>query len=81
MSKAATMAQVEELHALLTEFLIKELRKDDPDPKLVNQAIGFVHKMGVEPAKDVDNSALNELTRAVEDIENNPELMAAIRPN
>lgn len=59
MSKAANMTTLEVLHALVAEALTEGVR--ERDPKMLAEAIKFLKGNGVEPARDVDNSALNAL--------------------
>jgi hypothetical protein len=59
MSKAANMTTLEVLHALVAEALTEGVR--ERDPKILAEAIKFLKGNGVEPARDVDNSALNAL--------------------
>lgn len=66
MSKAAKMTALEELHALVAEALTEGVR--ERDPKILAEAIKFLKGNGVEPARDVDNSALNALRDQVNSI-------------
>jgi hypothetical protein len=53
------MTTLEVLHALVAEALTEGVR--ERDPKILAEAIKFLKGNGVEPARDVDNSALNAL--------------------
>lgn len=73
MSKAANMTALEELHALVAEQL-KSLVSEG-DPRALATAIKFLKDNGIEPARDVDNSALRALSEAVSkiDMQNDPD--------
>lgn len=73
MSKAANMTALEELHALVAEQL-KSLVTEG-DPRALATAIKFLKDNGIEPARDVDNSALRALSEAVGkiDMRNDPD--------
>ncbi|MCH2199781.1 MAG: hypothetical protein MK081_13465 [Flavobacteriales bacterium] len=60
MSKAASMNILEELHASVAKKL-KEIIKGDPSPQDLAQAIKFLKDNNIEPARDVENSALKAL--------------------
>lgn len=66
MSKAAKMDVLEELHAAVAKTLKTAL--EDPStvsPQMLAQAIKFLKENGVEPAQDVDHSALDALADQV----------------
>ena len=66
MSKAANMKVLEELHAAVAKVLKDALSEaEEASPQMLAQAIKFLKDNGVEPAKDIDNSALDELARKV----------------
>ena len=73
MSKAANMTALEELHALVADQL-KSLVSEG-DPRALATAIKFLKDNGIEPARDVDNSALRALSEAVSkiDMQNDPD--------
>lgn len=60
MSKAASMGILEELHASVAKKLA-EIIKGDPSPQELAQAIKFLKDNNIEPARDVENSALKAL--------------------
>lgn len=66
MSASANMKSLEGLHALVAEVLTNALKSEEVVPAVIAQAIKFLKDNGVEPAKDVDNSVLNELSDAVQ---------------
>lgn len=65
MSKAASMGSLEGLHALVAEVLTEQLKGQEVTPQVLAQAIKFLKDNNIEPAKDVDNSALDALTEQV----------------
>lgn len=60
------MTALEELHAEVTKQLTKAVQEGDL--KAIAEAIKFLKGNGVEPARDVDNSALNALREQVNSI-------------
>lgn len=68
MSKAANQNYLEELHKIVAETLTEQLGGDDVSPQLIAQAIKFLKDNGIEPARDVDNSALDALRDKVKKI-------------
>lgn len=66
MSKAAKMTALEELHDLVAKKLTEQVKEGDL--KAISEAIKFLKGNGVEPARDVDNSALNALAEQVKAI-------------
>ena len=66
MSKAASMGSLEGLHSLVAKVLTDQLENvEEVTPQLLAQAIKFLKDNNIEPAKDVDNSALDALTEQV----------------
>lgn len=66
MSKAASMDVLEQLHAAVAKTLTDALSgAEEVSPQMLAQAIKFLKENGVEPAKDVDNSALDALSEQV----------------
>lgn len=65
MSKAATMGALEGLHAAVAEVLTDQISGEDVTPQMLAQAIKFLKDNNIEPAKDVDNSALDALSEQV----------------
>lgn len=66
MSKAARSDQLEALHATVATVLAAQLAGDDVSPQMLAQAIKFLKDNGVEPARDVDNSALDSLAKQIQ---------------
>lgn len=67
MSKAASMAVLEELHASVAKALA-EIVKDDPSPQALAQAIKFLKDNNIEPARDVENAALKALEETINNL-------------
>lgn len=66
MSKAASLGALEGLHALVAETLKAQLANaEEVTPQMLAQAIKFLKDNNIEPAKDVDNSALDALSEQV----------------
>lgn len=73
MSQAGKMTDLEALHKLVTDALTEGVKAKDF--KAIQEAIKFLKQNGIEPARDVNNSALRALSEAVSqiDLENDPD--------
>lgn len=65
MSKAAKMDVLETLHAAVAKTLLGAINGEEVSPQMLAQAIKFLKENGVEPAQDVDHSALDALADQV----------------
>lgn len=66
MSKAASSDALELLHAAVAKTLTDAISGDETvSPQMLAQAIKFLKDNGIEPAKDVDHSALDKLSEQV----------------
>lgn len=63
MSKAANMTALEELHAEVTKQLTDLVKQGDM--KAIAEAIKMLKNNGVEPARDVENSAIRKLSEQI----------------
>lgn len=86
MSKSATEDALQALHKLVADTLVSEIRAVHTDdegkpkpksPQLLAQAIKFLKDNGIEPAKDVQNEALDRLSKEVDDVLKDPEKLSA----
>lgn len=84
---SASTKELEALHSLVAKVLKDELtaeRRDDDgnkepvSPQLLAQAIKFLKDNGIEPAKDVNNAALDALAQEVKDALGNPEKLSSL---
>lgn len=84
---SASTKELEGLHALVAKVLKAELTADRTDengealpvsPQLLAQAIKFLKDNGIEPAKDVNNAALDALAQEVKDALGNPEKLQSL---
>ena len=66
MSKAANMTALEELHKEVTEQLTLMVKSGDL--KAISEAIKMLKNNGVEPARDVENSAIRRLSEQIAQI-------------
>ena len=74
MTKAANMKALEALHAKVAEVLRDALDGEidgegnvrPPSPAIIDKVLRFLPDNGVEPAKDIDNSALDTLAAKVQ---------------
>ena len=66
MSKAANMTALEELHAEVTKQLTEMVKGGDL--KAIAEAIKMLKNNGVEPARDVENSAIRRLSEQISQI-------------
>lgn len=84
---SASTKELEGLHALVAKVLKTELTAERTDengevipvsPQLLSQAIKFLKDNGIEPAKDVNNAALDALAQEVKDALGNPEKLQSL---